>query len=51
MSEQTNSIKSLEFSKIAQFPTLTPLKLTLFTERQSEIIQLHPDSTFCDISL
>ena len=27
MSEQTNSIKSLEFSKIAQFPTLTPLTL------------------------
>ena len=24
--------------------------LTLFTGRQSEIIQLHPDSTFCDIS-
>ena len=23
----------------------------LFTERQSEIIQLHPDSTFCDISI
>ena len=27
------------------------LPLTLFTERQSEIIQLHPDSTFCDISI
>ena len=27
MSEQTNSITSLEFSKIAQFPTLTPLTL------------------------
>ena len=26
MSEQTSSIKSLEFSKIAQFPTMTSLK-------------------------
>ena len=25
--------------------------VTLFTESQSEIIQLLPDSTFCDISL
>ena len=25
--------------------------LTLFTECQSQIIQLHPDSTFCDISI
>ena len=23
----------------------------MFTEHQSEIIQLHPDSTFCDISI
>ena len=31
----------------------TPLMQTLFTECQSEIIQLHvhPDSTFCDISI
>ena len=28
MSERTNSIKSLEFCKIAQFQTLTPLKPT-----------------------
>ena len=28
MSEQTNSIQSLEFSKIAQFPTLTTLTLS-----------------------
>ena len=26
-------------------------RLTLFTERQSEITQIHPDSTFCDISI
>ena len=27
------------------------LRITLFTECQSEIIQLHPDSTFYDISI
>ena len=30
--------------------SVTDSNVTLFTECQSEIIQLHPDSTFCDIS-